>query len=259
MSLKYNVLGNSPQSGSPTPAPGLRRLLPAIACMMPALAAAAAPPVPQASTRELYRQVEAFWSAEIGALGGKYRPAALVFFGQPPDHACGSDGVLRGPFYCPSSETVYLDLRFLQHLAERAPGTAETALGYIVAHELAHHVQNIIGTTALVEQARARSNPTLAARTLTSFELQADCYAGLWLHWAQQHGQRVAPDELTEALAAIAASSQQLQSHLASGEQMLDPLTHGTPALRLNWLRRGLEHGDFNACDTFGAEAGGSH
>jgi uncharacterized protein len=209
------------------------------------------------STRELYHQVETFWTEQIAALGGQYRAAPLSFFREPLNQACGAPATLAGPFYCPDSETVYLDEGLLQQVADRAAGSENVALGYIVAHELAHHVQNIVGTTDLIEQARSRSNKKLGAQTLLSFELQADCYAGLWLHWEQQRGRIAAPADLSAVLAAVAATGQRQQSQLHPGEQMLDPLTHGTPAQRLKWLHRGLDGGDFNACDTFGAEAAG--
>jgi hypothetical protein len=210
------------------------------------------------TTRALYQDVEAFWAQQIVALGGQYRPAALSFFSTPLLQTCGVATPLVGSFYCPPTETVYLDQPFLQRIAQRAPGASSLALGYVVAHELAHHVQNTVGTTALVDEARARSAPQLAARTLVAFELQADCYAGLWLRWAQQRGSIAAPVDLAAVLDDVAAIARRQQSRLRAGEQMLDPLTHGTAAQRLKWLHQGMDLGNFSACDTFGAEAAGT-
>jgi predicted metalloprotease len=231
--------------------------------LLSALAAPAATPPrsPEAATieagRALFQAIESFWTEQIAGLGGRYRPATLRFFHRPLKPTCGIAAPLAGPFYCPDTETVYLDVEFLQRLQQRAPAGATAALGYVIAHELAHHVQGILGTTLLVEQARSRSTQTVAARTLITFELQADCYAGLWLRSAAQSGSTGAPAGIAAVLDEVAISSRWQQAQLHAPEQMLDPLTHGTAPARLKWLHVGLDHGDFNACDTFGAEAAG--
>jgi predicted metalloprotease len=236
--------------------PALTSLLPALACAAGA-AAAAADDASMQSARTLFRSNETFWTQQIGTFGGHYRPGMLTFFNPPLHQVCGVAAPLTGPFYCPMTETVYLDQGFVQHLHGSALGVGEPALAYLVAHELAHHVQSMLGTTDLVDQARARSTPQMAARTLATFELQADCYAGLWLRWAVQHGSNPKPADLAAVLDAVAASAQWQQSRAHPGEQMLDPLTQGTAAQRLKWLQLGFNGGDFNACDTFSAEAAG--
>ena len=234
----------------------------AAACLFasrPALTAApAAPEGATQSTDQLFRSVESFWSQEMTALGGRYRPSKLKLFTAPISGACHLQGVLSAPFYCTVNETVYLDRSFLRALAQRDPEDANLAVGFVVAHEVAHHVQNIIGTTSSVDQARANSSPELAQRTFMTFELQADCYAGLWARWAAAHGPIKIPADVSPALNAIASTSQDWQSHLSAGQQMLDPLTQGSAAQRLKWFRRGLDTGNFNDCDTFGAEAAGT-
>jgi predicted metalloprotease len=232
-----------------------------LAGLLPVLALAAGVPgasdATLQSTRALFQDAQAFWTAQIAAFGGRYRPATLTFFSGHLGPTCSVAAPVVGPFYCPDAETVYLEQGFLQQVAERAAGATDVALGYVAAHELAHHVQSLLGTTPLVDEARARSTHEMAERTLTTFELQADCYAGLWLRWAQRQ-RRVAPrPDLAAVLAAVTASSQWQRAQLRPGEQVLDPLTHGTAAARLKWLQVGLDSGDFNACDTFGAEAAG--
>lgn len=133
---------------------------------------------------QLFRSVEGFWTAQVQALGGRYRPAHLSLFSCPFRQRCDVQAALSGRFYCPINEVVYMDQPFLQRLARRAEGGANLAAGFVMAHEVAHHVQNIIGTTTIVERARAGSTAQVASRSLTAFELQADCYAGLWVHWA---------------------------------------------------------------------------
>lgn len=209
-------------------------------------------------SEKLFRSVEAFWSQEVASLGGRYRPPKLIFFARSLKNLCDVPAALRGPFYCPVSETVYLDRTFMQQLMQRSEDNADDALGYVVAHEVAHHVQNVLGTTTLVDQARSRSTAELAQRTLTTFELQADCYAGLWVRWAQASGTIKIPADVSATLDTVAGVSQDWQSHLGAGQEMLDPLTHGSAAQRLKWFRRGLESGGFNDCDTFGAEAAGN-
>ena len=207
------------------------------------------------SSDQLFRNVESFWSQEVTALGGRYRPPKLKLFSTPISPGCSAQAALSGPFYCPVNETVYLDRTFLHELRQRDKEGADLAVGIVVAHEVAHHIQNIIGTTSSVDQARANSTPDLAQRTFTTFELQADCYAGLWARWAGANGTIKIPADISAPLDAIASTSQDWQSHLSAGQKMLDPLSEGSAAQRLKWFRRALDSGNFNDCDTFGAEA----
>jgi uncharacterized protein len=181
-----------------------------------------------------------------------------VFFTQPIGDVCDVQAALSGPFYCPVNETVYLDQPFLQRFAMLHQDQRNLALGYVVAHEVAHHIQNVIGTTAMVDQARSRSTPELAKRTLITLELQADCYAGLWAHWAESLGTLRPPNDVAASLDAVATIAQEEQRRLAAGQEMLDPFTYESSAQRLKWFRRGLDSGRFGDCDTFGVEANGS-
>jgi hypothetical protein len=136
-------------------------------------------------SEKLFHKVDEFCSQQVASLGGRYRPPKLTFFAEPISGVCDVQAALVGPFYCPVNETVYLDR---QILSERARNDLNLALGYVVAHEVAHHIQNVIGTTSMVDEARARSTPELAQRTFTAMELQADCYSGLWARWADTRG-----------------------------------------------------------------------
>jgi hypothetical protein len=230
--------------------------------LLPAIAAPSQTPAPAQGAAQmsakLLRNIDGFWSQQIAALGGQYRPPSLISFTQPARSGlCEVQAALSGPFYCPINETVYLDHSFLQQLAKSAAAQARFALGYVVAHEVAHHVQNSLGTTALVDQARARSTPELARRTLRTLELQANCYAGLWARWANTHGTLKVPTDAAAMLSTVAAFSHAWQSHLASGQEMLDPLDQGSAAQRLKWFQRGFDVGRFSDCDTFGAETAG--
>jgi predicted metalloprotease len=210
------------------------------------LPAADIPPDVQQTGTTLFRAAQQFWTQQIGALGGQYRAPKLAFFSGAIQGACGVSSALAGPFYCPTNETVYLDSALLQPPEARLHGSADAADAYLIGHEVAHHVQNIIGTTALVQQSRARSAPQIASRTLAAFELQADCYAGLWLRWAAANHTLKLPEDLAAAL------------HAPAGQAMLDPWAATTAAQRLKWVRRGLDSGNFNDCDTFGAESAGT-
>ena len=206
----------------------------------------------------LFQTANRFWAEELKA-GKDYVPAQLVLFDGQIRGACSVSRSLTGPFYCPSDLKVYLDADFLHQLEQHVSGTVEDfALGYVVGHELGQHIQNLVGTTSLVEQARADSVAALSARTWMTQELQADCFAGLWLRSALMHGQIKSVADPAAALDAISSISRARQAHLALGETMVDPLlTYGTSALRLKWFQRGLDSGRFNDCDTFRAEAAG--
>ena len=212
---------------------------------------------PQATA--LFSAANDFWSQEFSSLGGQYQPATLALFRQQVRGACDTQAALTGSFYCPADQRVYLDQTFLEQVAQRADGASDLALAYIIGHEIGHHVQYLSGTTALVEQARSRSAPALSARTWSTAELQADCYAGLWMRSAAKRGriQRATDASVAPALEAVTALSEQWSTHLAAGHTMADPFTRSAAAQRLKWFERGLDSGDAGACNTFRAAAAG--
>lgn len=221
----------------------------------------------------LLRDSDAYWAGEFRVLKSIYRPPALRLFNGTIGGTCGAAGILTGPFYCPDDEYIYLDESFLRQAVQRAAGAGDVALAYILAHEVGHHVQGIVGTTAQVEQARSRSSPQLSARIWMTEELQADCFGGLWVRAALMQRQIAASAtrasasasvgagvdaEVAAALQAVAAVSQQRVAHLPATQVMPDPLqTYGSAAQRLKWFERGLTSGNFADCDTFSAAAAG--
>jgi predicted metalloprotease len=208
-------------------------------------------------SEKVLQDADRFWAQEFRILGGQYRRPQLTWYTGQIGEVCNLEAVLVGPFYCPISQRIYLDQAFLEQLAGKAGGAGEAMLGYVVAHEVAHHVQGIIGTTALVEQARASSTPELANQTLSRMELQADCYAGLWLRSAAKRGVIKLPKDLSAALDQLASFGRERQSQLVAGQVMPDPLDQGSAAQRLKWVHRGLDSGNYSDCDTFGVEAPG--
>ena len=198
----------------------------------------------------LLHDANSTWSQQFQSLGAQYPAPEITFFRQTVRKACGSDIALTGTFYCPDERRIFFD--------QSAGSPDDAAIAYLIGHELGHHVQSLLGTTALVAQARSRSSPAVSARTWMVAELQADCYAGIWLGSAIKRG-GIHPDRaLSAVLDTAAAVSQSTNAHLPSGAQAPDPvLTYGTAPQRLSWLQRGIDGGSINQCDTFGAEASG--
>jgi predicted metalloprotease len=220
-------------------------------------------PAPSAATaltaraQALFAQGNQFWTQTFNA-GGSYSPAELAFFNSQIKNACNDPGPLTGSFYCPDDLKVYLDQSFLEQVEQHSPAVSDFALGYLVGHELGLHIQNLVGTTDLVEQARSNSAPAVSQRTWMTQELQADCYAGLWMRWALIHAGIKPISDSGAALEAVREVSAERYAHLAPGETMVDPVqTYGTSALRAKWFQRGLDDGTFNDCDTFSAAAAG--
>jgi uncharacterized protein len=230
----------------------------------PAGADAAANVAPSSSAdqraRSLLESGNQFWSQTFNTRGGSYSPAQVAFFNRDARGVCGESEALSGPFYCPADMTVYLDRDFLAQVAQQhlSGDGADYALAYVIGHALGMHIQDLVGTTDLVQEARSNSGPALSARTWMTAELQADCYSGLWMRWAIAHHLVRPVTDAEPVLSAVSTVSSSWQSHLASSETMVDPLlTYGTPALRLKWFERGRDSGAFNDCDTFSAEAAG--
>jgi len=230
--------------------------------VLPALtsvpANAAAPEAGAPAQQRLLDDTARFWSQQFAQLGGHYQPPALTLYSNQISGICGQQEPLSGPFYCPSDQHLYLDARALDAIGARAGAHGAVAEGFVMSHLVAHHVQLLIGTTALVQQARSTSTPENANRILVTLELQADCYAGLWLHSAMQRNVlAVTSADLSGALAAVAAESSARAHTLAHGTVVPDPMDTGTVAQRVRWTQRGFESGNFENCDTFGAAGKG--
>jgi hypothetical protein len=197
--------------------------------------------------------VQNTWGQLMPALGGEYVPARLVLFRDMIQSACGFAEAATGPFYCPGDQKVYVDLGFYDELRERFGAPGDFAQAYVIAHELGHHAQRLMGIEQQVRQAQ-RSDPEAANELSVRLELQADCFAGVWGYHAAQRGILEAGD-LEEGLNAAAAIGDDRIQRRTSGRISPESWTHGSSAMRVEWFKRGLESGRCEECDTF--QAGG--
>ncbi len=179
----------------------------------------------------------------------QYRHAKLVLFRDDVNSACGLAQTATGPFYCPGDEKVYLDLSFFNELKDRFGASGEFAQAYVIAHELGHHVQKILGTESEVRAAQEQ-NPQMANQLSVRLELQADCYAGVWGHSTEQRNILETGDVESGLNAAAAVGDDHIQK-MTRGEVMPEKFTHGTSAQRVQWFKQGLTTGRVDACNTF--------
>jgi len=179
----------------------------------------------------------------------QYRHAKMVLFRDDVNSACGLAQTATGPFYCPGDEKVYLDLSFFNELKTRFGASGEFAQAYVIAHELGHHVQKILGTESKVRVAR-QQNPQMANQLSVRLELQADCYAGVWGHSTEQRNILEQGDVESGLNAAAAVGDDHIQK-MTRGEVMPEKFTHGTSAQRVQWFKQGLTTGRVDACNTF--------
>jgi predicted metalloprotease len=191
------------------------------------------------------------WQEIFAARGDTYEPPTLVLFTEATPSACGLGQAAMGPFYCPADRNVYLDLSFFDDLA-RMGGAGDFAGAYVVAHEVGHHVQTLTGTAQRVSSARQRASEREGNALSVRQELQADCYAGVWGHFAARR-QLLEPGDAEEGLRAAAAIGDDRLQRQSQGRVVPESFTHGSSEQRVDWLRRGMEAGRVDACDTFSA------
>jgi predicted metalloprotease len=189
------------------------------------------------------------WDGLLPRYGAQYHHAKLRLYRDVEQTACGTGESAMGPFYCPLDEKVYLDLGFFDELQTKFGAPGQFAQAYVVAHELGHHVQHVLGTDEKMRQAQQR-NPGAANQLSVALELQADCYAGVWGKSAQGRN-LLDPGEMQQGLAAAAAVG---DDRLTKGRVSPDNFTHGTSAQRMSWFKRGFDSGDPRQCDTFGGQ-----
>jgi predicted metalloprotease len=194
---------------------------------------------------------EDVWGTVFQARGSSYRQPRLVLFSDGVESACGMASAAVGPFYCPADQQLYLDLSFFQDLDRRFGAPGDFAQAYVIAHEVGHHVQNLLGIAERVDAARRRVSPEDANALSVRMELQADCLAGVWGYHANRTARLLEPGDVDEGLAAAAAIGDDRLQRQSSGYVQPESWTHGSSAMRARWLRRGLESGDIAACDTF--------
>ncbi|EIT68714.1 MULTISPECIES: neutral zinc metallopeptidase [Hydrocarboniphaga] len=215
-------------------------------------------PLPDNETTDFVRAIlgstEDVWSALFTQSGSQYQAPTLVLFSGSVQTACGGASSASGPFYCPGDRQVYLDTSFFDEMRQRLGGGGDFANAYVIAHEVGHHVQTLTGTTQKVQQARAAGQSVEGdGGLLVRQELQADCYAGVWAHVAEQRLHWLEEGDVERALATASAIGDDRLQREARGTVVPDAFTHGTSEQRVRWFRRGFESGEPQRCDTFAA------
>lgn len=197
-------------------------------------------------------ETEDTWSEIFRQNGMTYEPPRLVLFSDQVRSACGSASSAVGPFYCPGDHRVYIDLNFYNELKTRFQAPGDFAQAYVLAHEVGHHVQTLLGTEEQVRAAQSRASESERNAIQVRMELQADCYAGVWAHNANSARQILEQGDVEEALQAASAVGDDTIQKRTQGRVMPDSFTHGSSAQRMQWFQRGLDSGSVQACDTFG-------
>jgi uncharacterized protein len=195
---------------------------------------------------------EEVWSDVFRQRGQTYEPPVLVLFTNATQSGCGVGQSAMGPFYCPLDRKVYLDLSFFRDLDERFGAPGDFAQAYVIAHEVGHHLQTLTGVSERVSAARQRSGEREGNALSVRQELQADCYAGVWGHYAARQQDLLEPGDAEEGLRAAAAIGDDRLQRQSQGQVVPESFTHGSSEQRVEWLRRGLESGRMESCDTFG-------
>ena len=194
---------------------------------------------------------EDVWGALFQESGQPYPPPKLVLFSGAVESACGFAEAAMGPFYCPGDQKLYLDMSFFKDLAQRHDAPGDFAQAYVVAHEVGHHVQTLLGVSEQVQAARQRAGEAGGNALQVRMELQADCFAGVWAHHANQTRQILEPGDIEEALAAAAGVGDDRLQRQARGYVVPESFTHGSSEQRMRWFKRGMQRGDPAQCDTF--------
>jgi predicted metalloprotease len=237
----FQLIGGGAGGGTDVQTPGAQRM-----------------PVPQSTAEEeqlvdfvsfVLDDVQGTWAQITPSLGTPYQPAKLILFRDMVESACGFAESASGPFYCPGDQNVYVDLGFYDALRDGFGAPGDFAQAYVLAHEIGHHVQRILGIEQQVRRAQQQS-PEAMNELSVRLELQADCFAGVWGHSAGQRGV-LEPGDLEEGLQAAAAIGDDRIQKMSRGRVMPESWTHGSSEMRQQWLRRGLETGDCRQCDTF--------
>ncbi|SJM94217.1 conserved hypothetical protein [Crenothrix polyspora] len=218
----------------------------------------AAPSNPQDEQTKKFMSVvlgstEDTWGDIFQKSGSRYERPKLVLYSGQIESACGFGEAAMGPFYCPGDRKLYLDMSFFNELANQHNAPGDFAQAYVVAHEIGHHVQNLLGTADRVQQAMQRGNETSNNQLQVRMELQADCYAGVWANHANQMRQILEPGDLEEALAAASGVGDDRLQRQTRGYVVLESFTHGSSAQRMQWFGIGAKTGDPKKCDTFSA------
>ncbi|MBU1359861.1 MAG: neutral zinc metallopeptidase [Gammaproteobacteria bacterium] len=215
---------------------------------------------PPANDREaafvstVLKNTEVVWTNVFRENGGTYHPPKLVLFRGATPTACGTGQSAMGPFYCPGDQKVYIDLGFYDTLKNQLGAPGEFAQAYVIAHEVGHHVQDELGITAKVDQARGRMGQAQANALSVRVELQADCFAGVWAQRSQESKQWLDPGDIEAAMNAAQKIGDDALQRSAGRAVVPDSFTHGSSAQRQRWFGAGYKSGDIQSCDTFGTK-----
>ena len=234
-----SMLNGAPDAGSAPPAAA------------PRSSTAADPQVD--FVRAILGETEDVWSGYFQQRGQTYTAPRLVLFSGAISSACGLASAAAGPFYCAGDQRVYLDLSFFQQLAAQFGAPGEFARAYVIAHEVGHHVQNLLGVSEAAARAEQRAGRVGANHVSIEVELQADCYAGVWAEQANKVHRILEPGDLEQGLQAASSVGDDTLQKRMQGTVVPDSFTHGTSAQRVRWFRRGFDSGRIENCDTFHA------
>lgn len=201
--------------------------------------------------RTVLADTEDVWQQLFQQAGGQYQNPKLVLFRNQVPTACGTGQTASGPFYCPGDNKVYIDLAFYDVLKERLGAPGDFAQAYVIAHEVGHHVQNLLGTSGKLDAMRGKVSEAQYNALSVRLELQADCFAGVWAHHANSERQLLETGDIEEAMNAAAQIGDDTLQRNAGGSVSPESFTHGTSAQRQTWFKRGIDSGDMNQCNTF--------
>ncbi len=196
---------------------------------------------------------EDVWGGTFRKMGRTYEEPKLVLFSQTVESACGMAGSATGPFYCPADKKVYLDLSFFEDMRTRFGASGDFAQAYVIAHEVGHHVQTLLGIADKVRAIQSRSGSVERNKLSVMMELQADCFAGVWANKAHESRQILESGDIEEGLNAASAIGDDRIQKRTQGRVVPDAFTHGSSEQRVRWFKIGLERGNHQACDTFNA------
>ena len=219
--------------------------------------AARKPPADDGMARfvsKVLASTETTWAAIFAESGAHYQQPKLVLFTGSTPTACGTGQSAMGPFYCPADRKVYIDLAFYRDLKQRFHAPGEFAQAYVIAHEVGHHVQNLLGISDKVHKAQQGTSTARANALSVRLELQADCFAGVWGNRADAARQIIEPGEIAQALNAASAIGDDRLQQQSQGRIVPESFTHGSSAQRMRWFKRGMDSGDLRQCDTFKAK-----
>ena len=198
---------------------------------------------------------EDVWAGVFSQGGARYQEPRLVLFRGATPTACGTGEAAMGPFYCPADQKVYIDLGFYETLKNQLGAPGEFAQAYVIAHEVGHHVQNLLGISDKVDSQRGRISQVQYNQLSVRLELQADCFAGVWAHHAQTARQILENGDIEAAMNAAAKIGDDALQQQSQGRVVPESFTHGSSAQRVRWFNNGLQHGSVQRCDTFSARS----